>query len=234
MPGDDQDLLFGRIAIELKFCTASQVEACLALQAKSEDTMSLGRHLVREGCLNEDQHSRVLERQRIVLHRKRRTPGLTKENLLFGRRAVREGLATVAQVKAALHEQAKRRDGRGLGDVLREQGVLSAAEVEWILQRQCKWIMSCPGCFSTFTVHSSSRNPTKAQCPRCKVPLRPRTEKTEAVAEGEVDTSTRMKPLPRASKGAAGKCKICGHASLSAPAKDGRVECLSCRVRFVP
>ncbi|HEX7897092.1 MAG TPA: hypothetical protein VF950_05000 [Planctomycetota bacterium] len=232
MPGDDQDLLFGRIAIELGFCVAAQVEACLALQAQEADGMSLGRHLVREGHLTEDQHSRVLERQRLVMHRKRRAPGLTKDDLLFGRSAVREGLATVAQVKAALQEQSKRRDGKGIGEVLRTMGVLNAAEVEWILGLQSKWIMGCPTCFSTFTVRSTSRTPGKANCPRCKVPLRPRESKTAAIVEAEVDTSVRQ-PLPKAARGP-GTCRICGKSSLSAPGKDGLVECLSCRVRFKP
>jgi hypothetical protein len=231
MPADP-DLLFGRIAIELKFCTAPQVEACLALQAKAEDTMSLGRHLVREGHLNEDQHSRVLERVRLVLHRKTSRPGLSKDDLLFGRMVVREGLATTEQVKAALLEQSRKRDGRGIGDVLRVRGILSAAEVEWVLGRQCKWIMSCPGCFSTFTVRSTSRTPTKASCPRCKVPLVLRESKADALVEGEVDTSVAIR-APRAARGG-GQCKICGHRALSAQDKDGRVECLSCRVRFVP
>lgn len=231
MPADP-DLLFGRIAIELKFCTAAQVEACLALQAKAEDTMSLGRHLVREGYLTEDQHSRVLERERLVLHRKSSKPGLSKDDLLFGRMAVREGLATKEQVKAALLEQSRKKDGRGIGEVLRAQGVLSAAEVEWILGRQCKWVMSCPRCFSTFTVRSTTRNPSKANCPRCAVSLVLREPKAKSLVEGEVDTSVAIR-APRAGRGG-GRCRICGHGSLSAPGKDGRVECLSCRVRFAP
>lgn len=231
MPAD-HDLLFGRIAIELGYCVAAQVEACLALQAREADGMSLGRHLVREGHLTEDQHSRVLERQRIVLHRKSRPPGLTKDDLLFGRMAVREGLATVAQVKAALKEQARRRDGKGIGNLLRDQGVLSAAEVEWLLGRQLKWVMHCPACFASFTVRSTSRTPSKAQCPRCHVPLRPRDPKTDVAAEAELDTSVGQK-LPRAARDGPG-CRVCGHASVSAPGKDGRVECLSCRARFKP
>jgi hypothetical protein len=227
----DHDLLFGRIAIELGFCVAAQIEDCLVIQAQTDDGMSLGHHLVREGYLTEDQHSKVLERQRLVLHRKRRPPALSKDDLLFGRMAVREGLATVEQVKAALKEQAKKRDGKGIGEVLRAMGVLSAAEVEWILGLQSKWIMSCPTCFSTFTVRSTSRTPTKAHCPRCKVPLRTREAKTETMVEAEVDTS--VHPLPRAARGS-GSCRICGKTTLSVPGKDGLVECLSCRVRFKP
>jgi hypothetical protein len=228
----EHDLLFGRIAIELGFCVAAQIEDCLVIQAQTDDGMSLGHHLVREGYLTEDQHSKVLERQRLVLHRKRRPPALSKDDLLFGRMAVREGLATVEQVKAALKEQAKKRDGKGIGEVLKAQGVLSAAEVEWILGRQLKWVMNCPTCFTTFTVRSTSRTPSKAQCPRCKVPLRPQERKSDSFAEAEVDTSVRQ-PLPRAASGGP-TCRICGHAKVSAPGKDGRVECLSCRVRFKP
>ena len=231
MPAE-HDLLFGRIAIELGFCVAAQIEDCLVIQAQSDEGMSLGHHLVREGYLIEDQFSKVLERQRLVLHKKRKLPALSKDDLLFGRMAVREGLATVEQVKAALKEQAQKRDGKGIGELLKAQGVLSAAEVEWILGRQLKWVMSCPTCFTTFTVRSTSRTPSKAQCPRCRVPLRPQESASDAFAQGEVDTSVNHK-LPRAGRDGPA-CRICGHSKVSAPGKDGRVECLSCRVRFKP
>ena len=230
MPAD-QDLLFGKIAVDLKFCTAEQVEACLALQETSDERMSLGRHLVREGHLTEDQHSAVLERQRRNLSRLDPAAQAPKGDILFGRLAVREGFATEEQVNAALREQGRNGDRRSLGEVFIAKGILNAEEVRWILGLQSKWIMSCPTCFSTFTVRSTSRTPSKALCPRCKVPLRPRKSQTESVVEAEVDTS--VHPLPRAARGS-GSCRICGKASLSAPGKDGLVECLSCRVRFKP
>ena len=232
MPAD-QDLLFGKIAVELGFCTEQQVESCLAIQEKASDRMSLGRHMVREGCLTEDQHSKVLERQRRNLSRVDPAARAPKGDVLFGRLAVREGLATEEQVNDALREQGRNGDRRSLGEVFIAKGILNAEEVRWILGLQSKWIMRCPRCAVAYTVHSSSRTPTKAVCPRCRSPLAPEESKTESATAGELDTAVRRKPNPRAD-GQGGGCKICDHPLVSDPGSDGRVECLSCRVRFVP
>jgi hypothetical protein len=231
MPAD-QDLLYGRIAIEFKFCTAAQVDHCLALQAKSEHPMSLGHHLVREGFLTEDQHSKVLETQRRNLAKKVPGTQAPKSELLFGRLAVREGFATEVQVNAALREQGRPGERRTLGEILVARGTLTREQVAAILGRQSKWLMRCPKCAVVYTVHSTSKNPRKAACPRCRGPLEAEAAKSLSESDAELETSTRNTPPP---PGRAGQsCRICGQAKLSVPASDGRVTCLSCGVRFVP
>src|SRR5688572_19864967 len=177
MPAD-QDLLYGRIAVELGFCTEKQVEHCLQLQNASSAPMSLGHHLVREGFLTEDQHSKVIERQRRNLSYKAPGAAVPKSELLFGRLAIREGFATEEQVNAALREQGRPGERRTLGEVLKARGVLSHAQVTQLLSRQSKWVMRCPKCAVSFTVHSTSKSPTKAACPRCKGLLQPEAAKS--------------------------------------------------------
>jgi ribosomal protein S27E len=232
MPAD-QDLLFGRIAVELGFCSAKAVEGCIKKQAASDRPMSLGHHLVQEGHLTEEQHSKVLEQQRRNLARKDPVTRVSKGEVLFGRLVVREGFATQEQVNAALREQGQSGDRRSLGEVLMARGVLNAAEVDWILKQQSKWIMRCPKCANAFTVHSSSRNPQKASCPRCAVPLEA-VEEASASSAGGIETSIMRSPPPKPPPGASGQCKICRNTVVSMPSSDGRVECLRCRVRFVP
>ena len=227
----EQDVVFARIGIELGYCTRPQVEACLAIQARSDRPMSLGHHLVQEGHLTEAQHSTVLEKQRRDLRRVDPVQSSPKADLLFGRLIVREGFATEEDVAAALREQGETGDRRSLGEVLIARGVLEPRQVEWILGQQSKWIMRCPRCSVSLTVHSTSRNPRKAACPRCGVALVPGPSKAEST-EGEVDTSTVLRPPPRSAEGDGKTCRICDHPFLSAPGPDGRVECLSCRVRF--
>jgi hypothetical protein len=231
MPAD-QDLLFGKIAVQLGFCSAEQVDACLQAQSKSERPMSLGHHLVREGYLTDEQHSKVLAQQRKNLSQKAPGTQAPKGDLLFGRLAIREGFATEAQVNAALREQGRPGEKRTLGQILVARGVLNSAQVEKILGRQSKWVMRCKPCNVTYTVHSTSNNPRKALCPRCKKPLETTPAKGPDESDAEIETSTRIGPPPPGSK--PGRCKICGHGALSALGSDGRVECLSCRARFVP
>jgi hypothetical protein len=219
------DLAFGRIAVELGFCAEDHVKLCLDLQAKAADGRSLGHHMQREGFLNEEQHSQVLRRQRELLAAR---PKVTNDDRLFGRLAVREGIASQEQIDQAVREQAGTR--KGLGDILREKGILSAAEVEWLLGLQSKWIMRCPSCSGTFTVHSSSKNPSKANCPRCRVPLEAKPAPATTSAEAEVDTSVRLKPPPRGGAPA----RSCDHPFIGEPEPDEQVECLSCRTRFTP
>lgn len=229
-----QDLLYGKIAVQLGFCSEKAVEACLALQAKSDRPMSLGHHLVHEGHLTETQHSKILEHQRRNLARRNPDTRQSKGDVLFGRLVVREGFATEEQVNAALREQGQNGDRRTLGEVLMARSVLNAQEVEWILKQQSKWIMWCARCVMSFTVHSSSKNPQKAACPRCKAPLEPVERVTESSGTaGEVDTSLMRRPPPPASEGS-GVCKVCKHTVVSMPDGDGWVECLKCRTRFVP
>ncbi len=229
-----KDLLFGKIAVALRFCSAAQVDAALAIQSAADRPMPLGRHLVEEGYLTEDQHAQVLERQRRNLARPDTATQTPKSDVLFGRLAVREGLATEEQVNAALREQGKDGDRRSLGEILQTQGVLKAAEVAWLLGRQSKWVMRCPACKITLTVHSSSKTPTKAACPRCGIALEAATPAAATESKGEVDTSVRMGPPPRRAEGASSGCRICEHPFVGEPGSDGRVECLSCRVRFTP
>ena len=228
-----KDLLFGKIAVALRFCSPAQVDAALTIQSASARPMPLGRHLVEEGYLTETQHAQVLEQQRRNLARTDTATRTPKSDMLFGRLAVREGLATEEQVNAALREQGKDGDRRTLGEILQARGVLKAAEVAWLLGRQSKWLMHCPACKITLTVHSSSKNPTKAACPRCGIALEQATPAAANDSKGEVDTSARATPPPRPAPGAPG-CRICEHPFVGEPDADGRVECLSCRVRFAP
>src|SRR2546426_10283502 len=116
MPSDP-DLLFGKISIELNFCTDAQVEKCVAIQASSNRGLALGRHLVDEGFLTEDQHAKVLEVQRRRMLRKDPVSQSSKEDALFGRLAVREGLVTREQMNECLRLQGQPCEKRTLGEI---------------------------------------------------------------------------------------------------------------------
>jgi hypothetical protein len=59
---DNED--FGRVALRLGLCTRAQVERCLRIQSSTDERLSLGQSLLREGFLSQAQFSKVLETQR--------------------------------------------------------------------------------------------------------------------------------------------------------------------------
>jgi len=69
---DNED--FGRIALRLGFCTRAQVEGCLKIQSSTDERLSLGQSLLREGFLSEAQFSKVLEAQRADARKRSAAP----------------------------------------------------------------------------------------------------------------------------------------------------------------
>ena len=241
MPSDS-DLLFGKIAIELKFCSEEQVNRCVAIQAKSRTGQALGRYLVDEGFLTEEQHAKVLEVQRRRMLRKDPITQSSKEEILFGRLAVREGLLSAEQMNACLRLQGQPGEKRTLGEILVAQRLLTPGQVKSLLARQSKRIMSCPSCQVSFTVHTISQG-KPITCPRCQGSLKEGKPSDSVRTDGELKSESAWRtliqaatedPASRLAGGSAAHCRICKHPSVGALGSDGRVECLSCHVRFIP
>lgn len=242
MPSD-HDLLFGKIAIELKFCTDAQVEKCVSIQASSKAGLALGRHLVDEGFLSEDQHAKVLEVQRRRMLHKDPISQSSKEEVLFGRLAVREGLLTSEQMNACLRLQGSPGEKRTLGEILVAEGLLSSSQIKALLAQQSKKIMSCPKCLVSFTVHTISHGKT-ISCPRCKGPLREGKPSDSVRTDAELHSDSALRKLlearpeppvpPPRGAAPAKRCRICQHPFVGPLRSDGRVECLSCHARFIP
>lgn len=240
MPSDS-DALLGKIAVELRFCTEEQIRRCLEIQARSGDPIPLGHQLVQEGCLTQDQHSKVLQIQRARMLQIEAAAGAAKEGALFGRLAVREGMLTQDQLNECLRLKGRAGERRTLGEIMVAEGILSREQVKDLLARQSKKIMSCASCKVSFTVHTIS--PDKPIfCPRCKAPLisgKPgdslRTD-AELQSDSAIRNRGRAAPAPPPSPPTAKSppCRICEHPFVGNVAEDGRVECLSCRSRFLP
>lgn len=237
MPSDS-DLLCGRIAIELGFCTEAQVEKCLRIQAASKTPMPLGRILIDEAALTEDQHSKVLEIQRSRMRRPDPVVKASKEDTLFGTLAVREGWVTREQMNACLRIQGQLDEKRTLGEVLVAERLLTTVQVKALLAKQSKKIMSCAGCRVSFTVHTISRGKS-IPCPRCRKPLQDGKPGDSVRTDGDLSSDSVVQAREaevRPRRGAPGtpSCRFCGSSPVGPRAPDGRVECLTCHVRFVP
>ena len=240
MPSDP-DVLLGEIAVELRFCTEEQVRRCRELQARSGEPIPLGHRLVQEGYLTQEQHSKVLQVQRARKLQADAAASAAREGALFGRLAVREGMVLQEQLDACLRLKGRAGERRTLGEIMVAEGILTKEQVKDLLSRQSKKIMSCAACKVSFTVHTLS--PDKPIfCPRCKAPLLSGKPGDSLRTDAELQSDSAIRVRGRAAPASppssptakSPPCRICEHPFVGDVAEDGRVECLSCRSRFVP
>ncbi|MBI3856473.1 MAG: hypothetical protein HY293_12370 [Planctomycetes bacterium] len=248
MPSDS-DLLFGKLAVSMGYCTTEGVEACMLVQAASPDRLPLGRVLVNEGHLTEAQHSEILAAQRKNLNAIDPLLKRQRESVLFGKLAVREGLLSAEQVNECLAQQATMGDTRSLGEIMVSKSLLTFAQVERLLGKQQKRIMSCPACKMSFTVMSISQGKKVVSCPRCKGALiEGKTNDslgTDAefatqvflAAKHEMPTKSSQRDsriLPAQGKKITARCVVCDQKLIGVLDSTGRLRCPMCHSTFVP
>jgi len=165
---------FARIALEEGFCTREQIERCLRIQSRSDERLSLGQSLLREGFLTEEQYSwiLVLLRQGAKKERKAELSAAValasarqgQEDRVLGGILVSEGWISAELLKVGMEEAA--RSGRPLAEALKALGLLDPARVAEILRRLERTERSCPSCGATLSI---VRLPTAhpIRCPRC-------------------------------------------------------------------
>jgi hypothetical protein len=122
--GADQDLLFGKIAVNRKYCTRRSSTKCIALQAQPRPRAA--RPDPRsEGYITEDQHSEILAIQRRNLTAIDPVSKLSKESILIGKLAVRGTYMTERDVNTLPPPPGQGREKRSIGEIMVEQGYLS-------------------------------------------------------------------------------------------------------------
>jgi uncharacterized CHY-type Zn-finger protein len=247
MPSDS-DLLFGKLAISMGFCTQEGIEACLLVQAASPDRLPLGRVLINEGHITESQHSQILVAQRKNMNAIDPLLKRQRESILFGKLAVREGLLTAAQVNECLAQQATQGDTRSLGEIMVSKSMLSFKQVQALLAKQEKRIMTCPACKMSFTVMSISQGKKVVTCPRCKGPLTEGKSSDSVGTDAEFATQVLVAAQHEAPPGARNetrvmqakgpaittRCVVCDQKLRGVLDSTGRLRCPSCHSTFVP
>jgi Zn finger protein HypA/HybF involved in hydrogenase expression len=247
MPSDS-DLLFGKLSVNMGFCTQEALEGCLLIQAAGPDRLPLGRVLINEGYITEEQHSAVLTAQRKNMNALDPLLMKQRESVLFGKLAVREGLLSAEQVNLCLAQQATDPSGRSLGEIMVSRKFLTSAQVQDLLASQQKKIMSCPGCKMSFTVFSISQGKKAVTCPRCKSLLVDRkpgdSPRTDAEFATQVFRATKHELAPRSQTDSrilpAGaekvttRCVVCDQKLRGILDSTGRLRCPTCHSTFVP
>src|SRR6185295_12580162 len=108
----DENDEFALVAVAEGFCTRAQVDRCLRIQSSTEEHLSLGQSLLREGFLTTDQYSRVLVLLRQGYKKQRDTTVARhdEQRLAEGRASARQG-----------------QEDRVLGGIVAAEGLVSAA-----------------------------------------------------------------------------------------------------------
>lgn len=244
--GSDQDLTFGKIAVNRKYCTPAQIDKCRILQANSRDRVPLGQILRREGYITEDQHDEILTLQRRGLAFNP-VNKVSKQSILLGRLAVREKLMAEADVNTCLRIEAQEGGRRSIGQIMVAEGYIGGAELKTLLSKQEKRTMSCVPCGLLFTVLSISRTKV-VLCPKCKgslIEARPKA-KTDAQIETRVshkilkENAKKVRPntLPAPTKPNESvrmvrmTCPMCAKLFQEPVDSKGRVDCPHCLSSF--
>jgi len=172
---------FARVALAEGFCTRDQIDRCRQLQSNTDERLSLGQSLLREGFVTQEQYSRTLvllrqgykkdrdiavvrnTEQRLAEGRSQKRQG--QEDRVLGGIVVTEGWISAELLKVCLEQGAK--SGRPLAETLVALGHLEPAKVDAILSRLERLEFSCPSCKAILSV---MRLPTEdsVRCPRCQ------------------------------------------------------------------
>lgn len=165
----DPDVLFGKIAIERGFVTASQLARCISAQKTMDTPPAIGELLIQKDFITRQQLSEILDAQRRGLDEMDRIARQKKRDYLFGKIAAREGLATEREVNECVRDQAELEE-RGkfvaLGELMLESGFLTPRQVQDVLSLQSKVIMGCPACGTQFNVTVIQKQ-DDVKCARC-------------------------------------------------------------------
>ncbi len=167
-----EELLLGKIAIEMGLLTKEQLDKAVAIQEEQVPSPPLGELLVDKGFLKKEHLDVALAAQRERFQAKADYSDARLENILFGRLVVHLGLVTQEQVNECLRIQAKVEDEVEvrLGEILVKKGYMSRDGVRKLLSIQNKKILYCRKCSDQVNVVGFQSNQTYT-CPHCGGPL---------------------------------------------------------------
>ena len=133
-------LLFGKIAVLMKFATDEQVNECAREQGAGKSAEKLGEILVAKGYMIPEQRDLVLSVQQANLARSSpHDPDKTLADTILGSLAIRRGLLKEKQLNECLREQALlESEGKRalLGELLVQKGYLTVEQILGLLSEQ--------------------------------------------------------------------------------------------------
>lgn len=166
---NDQQVLFGKIALELGYATPDKIESCARLQEREGSFVPLGRLLVRENILTTEQRDEILRIQDARLQQIDPRFRQKRADSLFGRLCVERGFLSVEELNECLRKQAtleREGHGRKLGELLLESGKMTSTQIQTVLELQARTCVRCSGCGAVYNVSALAPR-TRFQCASC-------------------------------------------------------------------
>ncbi|MBI2931700.1 MAG: hypothetical protein HYY16_08615 [Planctomycetes bacterium] len=242
MPGPE-DLLLGKIAIQMGLITSVQLEELLKLSDRFNKSISVV--LLEKKVATTKDMQRLIELRRVGIDSDAPQPASRKDQIIIARHLAREGAITAEYADECLRQLALEGDKQKIEDVLVDRGVIPPEKAERLRGLRQKRSMHCPRCALNFLVRSASGR-KDVECPRCKGPLQDLGPKTEA-SNAPVEFKTSMMktidpdraPAQTPPGSASGRkihcqCVICDALFDTELDSSERVKCPQCGSSFRP
>ncbi len=142
------DALFGEIALKLGVITRAQLEEALLLQRCAREHRPLGLLLADLKVITAGDLERILEAQKALAIAAEERARAVHDDNLFGKVAIRLKLCAEKHLQEAIaaQDQLPKDKFMRLGDLMVSRGVLTADQVNLVLQMQKQLVMTCPKC----------------------------------------------------------------------------------------
>ena len=167
-----EEHLFGRIAVLNGYLTPDQLEICLRKQREMHvsSPIKIGKLLLQEGLLNEEQLAKIVDIRRKKLRRLARSAEeIIHSERRFRQRVLKNQAVTPNQLEAAVLEQQRLQSLNiqiPVWEVLVSLGHLSSEEVMNFLEEEGLRILTCKPCDLYFKIEPGAQK-DKCRCERC-------------------------------------------------------------------
>lgn len=167
-----EEHLFGRIAVLSGYLTPTQLEECLRKQRECQvsSPIKIGKLLLEEGYLNEEQLARIVEIRRKKMRRlSRSAEEILHAERRFRKRALESKAVTPGQLETAVLEQQRLHSLNiqvPIWEVLVSAGVLEVTAALELLNREDLTILACDSCDLYFNVEGGIPL-EECRCERC-------------------------------------------------------------------
>jgi hypothetical protein len=171
----DEEILFGKIALDLGYLDSHQLAECLAEQDTTPPPHLLGTIMLRRGLIDRNRLRELLEIQKQLRNKPAVAPDERQSDIRFGYLAIENGFMSQKEVIESVKEQTRLARNQHLffrlGEVCVHLGHLEKRQVDEILEFQQHGITRCHVCHQAADVKNISSGKTFS-CPTCENPMR--------------------------------------------------------------
>jgi hypothetical protein len=186
----ERELLFGRIALDLKLITPEQLTEAVQVQESSDSGKRLGEILRESGTLTIEQIAWVVSVQEERLQEQITFPAEKTFDMLFGQLAIRYGFIVPESLNEALRIQAQCEEKGSvfnrLGEIMVDRNLMKSEDMITTLAIQNGTLVVCRKCLNKHQIVGDVSVPQK--CSACGGPLDPPATRTHSSVDyGSID-----------------------------------------------